>query len=153
MAAKHLPRNASPKPELSASRTEHRPKRKPGRPIMELNHFEIAKNWLESYQQHLTLEQKTHELFKLWGQDNELLDIRSPQQQHYDLLVEQILGEELVGWLLWWQWDCEGGTRGEFQLNDGPVYQLNQLTFEEFFFLAKRMRMDKSHNTATDISA
>ena len=120
---------------------------------MELNHYEIAKNWLESYQQHLTLERKTHELFKLWGQDNELLDIRSPQQQHYDLLVEQILGEELVGWLLWWQWDCEQGTRGEFQLNDGPVYQVNQLTFEEFFFLAKRMRMDKSHNIATDISA
>ena len=120
---------------------------------MELNHFEIAKNWLESYQQHLTLEHKTHELFKLWGQDNELLDIRSPQQQHYDLLVEQILGEELVGWLLWWQWDCEQGTRGEFQLNDGPIYQVSQLTFEEFFFLAKRMRMDKSHNTAYDISA
>lgn len=112
----------------------------------------IAQDYLQTTNQHRELEHKLQQVFQLWGPDNELWDIKGPAYTAYESLVAELLGQELMDWVLYWQWDCDGGTNGTLKLGTNS-HNIADLDFEEFFKLIQGYKQALYHNLQIDILA
>ena len=66
------------------------------------------------------------------GSDSYLFSLCEPIERAYTELVEELLGPELFGWLMWWMYECDHGTKQmEFSIND-IEYDPTQMTLYRF---------------------
>lgn len=69
------------------------------------------------------------------GSDNYLCSLCEPLESAYNELVQELLGEELFDWLMWWMYETDHGTRRmEFSIND-VEYDPTQMTLYKFLML------------------
>jgi hypothetical protein len=93
---------------------------------------QIAYNYcMANIQQSAAVEQINTALRSL-GSDNYLFSVCEPLEAAYTKLVEELLGPELWGWLTWWMYETDNGSRKmEFYI-DGVEYNPQDMTLYRF---------------------
>jgi hypothetical protein len=69
------------------------------------------------------------------GSDNYVASICEPLEGAYNNLVQELLGEELYDWLMWWMYETDHGTKKMEFMIQGRAYDPTQMTLYKFLMI------------------
>lgn len=69
------------------------------------------------------------------GSDNQVFGLAEPLEGAYTKLVQELLGETLFEWLMWWMYETEHGQLNMEFVIDGVSYDPTQITLYRFLEL------------------
>lgn len=103
---------------------------------MKLTHKYI-KQYVEAKLQEQVLSDQLEKAMRLFNSENQVFSMTTPKMYEFveTIMLELVADRELMGWVDWWMYDCEHGTRHmDFNI-DGRSYTVTDLTFEQFLEL------------------
>lgn len=93
--------------------------------------------YVEAKLQEQMLSNQLEKILTVYNSENQIFGTIPPKYSTLleTLMLELIADRELMGWVDWWMYDCEHGTRHmDFNI-DGRPYTVTELTFQQFLEL------------------
>lgn len=97
---------------------------------------QLAYDYVQACQTQDCYERKVHEALKLINPDNQVFGLADPLRSKYEELVALILGEEVMDWIYYWQYEADyGKVPLEFRVNDRE-YNTQDMTLYKYLEVA-----------------
>ena len=90
--------------------------------------------YVEAKLQEQMLSDQLEKTMRLFNSENQMFSMTAPKMYELveTLMQDLVADQQLFGWVEWWMYDCEYGTRHmDFQV-EGRSYTVTELTFQQF---------------------
>jgi hypothetical protein len=97
-----------------------------------MDKLKLAYDFVQACYTQSCYEDQVSKAFQLINPDNTVFGLADPIRQHYEELVAEILGEAVMDWIYYWQYECDYGQASmDFQI-DGVEYNTQDITLYKF---------------------
>ena len=100
-----------------------------------MNKQKIAADYVNSLKSQSEAEDALNAALRNLGSDNMILSLAELPIRAYSTLVQELLGEELMDWLVWWMYETDYGTTNMGFSIDSVDYDPTTLSFDQFWNL------------------
>lgn len=77
-------------------------------------------------------DQRLDQALRCINPDNQVFGLADAVEGPYTNLVAELLGPELMDWLMWWMYECDNGKRSMGFMVAGKEYDPTQMTLYKF---------------------
>ena len=100
-----------------------------------MNTQEIAYQYVQACKTQAAREEALCDALALFCGDNQVFDLASSVREAYRQVVLELVGNTMMDWIEWWQYEAEYGEASmDFQI-DGEAYNTQDMTFYKFWEL------------------
>ena len=101
-----------------------------------MDKLKVAYDYIQACQTQSCYTSKLNEALELLCPDNQLFSIADPLHAPYLELVTEILGEDTMDWIFYWQYEADYGKNScDFQIND-VEYNTQDMTLYKYLEVA-----------------
>lgn len=96
----------------------------------------IAYDYVQACQTQACYEHKVNQAFALINPDNQIFGLADPLRKVYEELVVDLLGEDTMDWIYYWQYEADYGKESrDFTVNDRE-YNTQDMTLYKYLEVA-----------------
>lgn len=100
-----------------------------------MNTQEIAYQYVQACKTQAAREEALCSALAAFCGDNQVFDLASSVREAYRQVVLELVGNTMMDWIEWWQYEADYGMNGmDFQI-DGESYNTQDMTFYKFWEL------------------
>lgn len=100
-----------------------------------MNIQEIAYQYVQACKTQAAREETLNNALAAFCSDNQVFDLANSLHTAYRQVVLELVGEHMMDWIEWWQYEAEYGEASmDFQI-DGEAYNTADMTFYKFWEL------------------
>jgi carboxypeptidase C (cathepsin A) len=97
-----------------------------------MDKLKLAYDYITACQVQSCYENKIDQAFQLLNPDNTVFGLADPLRQPYEELVSEILGEPVMDWIHYWQYEADYGSESrDFTIND-VEYNTQDMTLYKY---------------------
>ena len=97
-----------------------------------MDKLKLAYDYIQACQVQGCYEDKVHQAFQMLNPDNTLFGLADPLRVKYEELVLELLGEEIMDWIYYWQYEADYGKNSmDFSIND-TEYNTQDMTLFKY---------------------
>jgi len=101
-----------------------------------MDKLKLAYDYITACQVQSCYENKINQTFQLINPDNQVFGLADPLHKAYEELVLEILGEPIMDWVYYWQYEADYGKNSlDFVINDRE-YNTQDLTLYKYLEVA-----------------